>query len=216
MTLRSQMCGDEDLIEFDNSDGLHVIFHQPVLYEDDITSMLGIPPFLIEGDEDRLELRYLVNKLPTQGEPDWSIPIDLSFAMIDGRYRLQGFSVETDLPVAVDAERVEQMTSASCSTPLMPWRRSIAIEMSPEDLAMAPTRTDVVTLAGAPTRSNEDLTELHYEFQILGNEDDQGSASVAMYFDGSGETLMRIRSSFLYFGMDADFETGIASAKIDL
>lgn len=214
MSVRAQMCGDDDLVEISSDDGVRVILHEPVLHDDDITRVLGVAPFYTETHGDRLEMRYLVRKLPVRGEPDWTLPFDLSFQLVDGRYKLQGFSVETDLPISIDAESIEQMTSASCSALPSLWRRSIEIEMSPEEIALAPTRAEVLSLAGVPTRANADLTEIHYEFTIRGSEDDHGRASVAMYFDASGEKLTRVESSFRRFRMDADFQTGIASARI--
>ena len=214
MSVRAQLCGDEDLVEISSGDGVQVIFHEPVLHDDDITRVLGVAPSYAETHGDRLEMRYLVQKQLVRGEPDWAIPFDLSFQLVDGRYKLQGVSVETDLPISVDAESIKEMTSTSCSAMPNLWRRSIEIEMSPEELALAPTRADVLSLVGVPTRANADLTEIHYEFTIRGSEDDHGRASVAMYFDASGEKLTRVESAFRRFRMDADFETGIANARI--
>lgn len=102
-----------------------------------------------------------------------------------------------------------------CDAGLAPSISGMDIDISEEEIAMLPTRQEVIDLAGPPHALSEDKAGWVYGYRLKGNGDD-GNAQLTVWFDPEGQQPIRFESRYSRYWTVADLESKKLSMDIDL
>ena len=214
--MRAEMCVPEESFRITEADGVQVSFLNPVMHAGDVKWLTGVPPHEETYANDELTMRYIVTKADAADSTDFEVPIDMGFRKIDGNYKLAQLNVITQLTFDLSPEQINRMMVSACEHELSLFTRQVTTNLAPEDIQDLPERDEVFDRVGEPSWSNENDTELRYEFSIAGTTEDKGTIEINIEYDASGTRLLSMTTSYSRFRVSADFESGQVTSSLSL
>jgi len=212
-TVRRQLCEYEENFEIRTDEGLTVTMNRPVLLDRDVTWLAGTGPSESAIDEDVLVMRYIVERNVEIPNPEHDLRFQLEFVELDRRYRLRQSRTDIDLSDFVSPSVVAGVMEQACRAKPNLLRRTASIDLSALDPSTMPDRAELVTLLGEPNEFEAGGSTLIYEHRIRNAEPTPAVLRTEVHFDPAGERLLRVRSRFLRYELDADFVANKALVK---
>lgn len=213
-SVQEQSCDLDRYFSMSFEEGMSITFLEPVLLYEDIEFLAGITPEVQGQEGNRFQATYLLKKTGVSDRPD--IPVILEFDVREDDLLLARMSVQSPLFSIFDPAQQPLVTDTACGARLPSWGTRIEVPISDFYQEMAHTREEILELAGRPTSTSVDGSELVYEFVLSGEGGNELNGSVTLVYDDSGEKLLRSRTQFYHYVMGADFDSGIAWGALTL
>lgn len=218
--VKSQACAFDENFEVRFGEYPTIVMKEPVLLDSDILWLVGAEPTYRMQMSDTLLMRYEIEEDLPAPNPDNDLRIDLEFVHIDDEFKLSRVLLD---PRAsrffnesfLDDESLLSAAQEVCDAGLAPSITGMDINISEEEIAMLPTRQEVIDLVGPPHALSEDKTGWIYGYRLKGNRD-EGNAQFTVWFDADGQQPIRFESRYSRYRTVADLESKKLSMDIDL
>lgn len=213
-TVQSQACEFDKNFEISFDNGMTITFMEPVLLFEDVTFIAGIAPDFQYQSGNHYTMSYTLKQI---GNPDTNnIPINFEFRTQGGELLLTKISAHSPLLAFFNPAQLPQLTESACTTEIPLWQTRIEIPIADFDRSDIPTRQQILELAGPPTLLSSDGTELEYQFELVGADDNGITGSLNLKYDRTGSILKQTRTQFYHYVVGADFEIGSAWGTVTL
>ena len=219
--VKQQACAFEENFELQFSEQPAVVMKKPVLLDEDILWMAGIQPTDITKNGTELLLTFEVEEDVPQPDPanDWRV--DFAFSQVEEEYRLREIRLDPKSGVFfnesyLDRETILQAADNACNTGLGFGMAKMDRELTAEEVALLPTRPEVVQLVGRPHALSADGSGWEYRYRLKGQQAEEPIARITVWFDDDSEKPLRIESRYSRYQASADLESMKVSMNIDL
>jgi hypothetical protein len=183
--------------------------------------MAGIRPTRTTKIGNGLVLTFEVEEDLPEPDPanDWRV--EFAFSQVGDEYRLQEIRLDPKTGVFfnesyLDRETVLQAADNACNTGLGFGMAKLDRALSADEVALLPTRPEVVQWVGPPHDLTPDGTGWEYRYRLKGQQDEAAIARITVWFDADSEKPLRIESRYSRYQASADLESMKVSMKIDL
>ena len=219
--VRDQFCAFDANFTVDLAEGAVLDIHHPVLLDSDIIWLAGSQPTSTTHSGERLSMHYAIEKVgdPKPADPDlW---VDLDFNRSGDQYKLTGVRFDPRLktllgPEYLDDALIESAAQTVCETGRGWLSSTVELDIGEEELALLPTRREVIDWLGAPLHQDPADNRLSYAYRLKNDDPDPLTAHVSVWYDEAGIRPLRMESRYSRFRTEADFEARKVTMKIDL
>lgn len=184
-----------------------LVFDEPTLFDTDVACLMGAVPSIAEATRLGKQWHYVASPVGPEGSADMAITVDLTFALVEGRYKLSRATIPAQLEKILSRHLIDQSIEAACNGKLDLIRHTASVDLSGIDHASLPDRTSVIELFGPPNGPATADGALSWSY-CLGScaaRDDPGRMSnVDVVFDPSGH-IKRVSADYLQYSADANF-----------
>lgn len=175
-------------LEFAESAGFNI--HNPVLLDKDIIWIAGAEPTEQYQNEDQLRMVFVLEKALPEPRPEDEIRVELTFDLIEGKYRLANVQFDPLMntiinPEFLDEKAINTATQTLCDTGWSFASTTVEMDISGQDLDELPNRQEILDWLGPPLERNEKEDSFSYEYRLKGSEADPVVASFTVWFDES-------------------------------
>jgi len=210
VAVKEQFCDFESNFALHYGEVTEIQFHRPVLRDTDILWLSSAEPTAVTELNDTLVLTYVIEKVMKDPEPEYDSAIDLHFERSEGHYMLSRIQMDTILSSMMDSgtwnqQLVDRMAANFCEAGLSFGARDVAYELSDEEIALLPSRIEILEMLGEPSEYIAPESAFVYEFRPRNGDPDSNIARVKVWFDEAGELPIRMESSYSRFTTRADF-----------
>lgn len=208
--VKEQFCDFESNFTLQYGEETEIIFHNPVLRDTDILWLSGTEPTAVAEWGDTRVLTYVIEKVSKTPQPEYDSAIDLHFERSDEHFTLSRIQMDSILSSLMDSEirnpeLIDRMAMNFCQAGLSLGVRDVTHELSDEQIALLPSRTEILEILGEPSEYLEPESAYVYEFQPKNDEPEPKTARVTLWFDESGELPVKMESSYSRYTTRADF-----------
>jgi hypothetical protein len=204
-----QLCDESPritIVQLDAGDRA-LLFDEPTLFDTDVACLMGAAPSMAEVTRLGKQWHYVASPVGSGGAADRAITVDLSFALVEGRYRLARATIPAQLEKILSPYLIDQSIEAACNGDLDLIRQTARVDLSGIDHASLPDRKTVIELFGPPNRRAAAEGVLSWSY-CLGSCADRDSprlmSNVDVVFDPSGH-IERVSADYLQYAADANF-----------
>ena len=219
--VKQQACAFDENFELRFSDTPAIVFKQPVLLEKDILWMAGIPPTRSTLSGGELLLTFEVEEDVPEPNPanDWRV--DMAFSQVEDEYRLREIRLDPKAGVFfnesyLDRQTIVEAADNACNAGLGFGMAKMEMELSEKEVALLPTRPEVVQVVGPPHGLTPDGSGWNYRYRLKGQQSDEPIAQFTVWFDERSEKPLRVESRYSRYQANADLEAMKVSMNIDL
>ena len=92
-----------------------LVFDEPTLFDTDVACLMGAAPSIAEATRLGKQWHYVASPVGSQGSADGAITVDLSFALVEGRYRLSRATIPAQLEKILSRHLIDQSIAAACN-----------------------------------------------------------------------------------------------------
>jgi hypothetical protein len=210
VTVKQQFCDFESnfVLQFDDVTELRI--QNPVLLDKDILWISDSRPTSISEGNEELVMTWVIEKVMEIPEPENDFAIDLHFERLDDQYKLKRVRMDPVLRQMIDSETMSQelvdtMAMNFCEAGWSFGARDVAYELSEQEIANLPGRSEIVDMLGKPSETLKSEQAYIYEFRAKNSHPEPNIARVKIWFDESGELPVKMESSYSRFAASADF-----------
>jgi hypothetical protein len=180
------------------------------LLDKDILWISDAEPTSVTEGNGELVMTWVIEKVMNIPEPEYDFAIDLYFEQSEGHYKLNRVQMDPIMreimgTETINQELIDKMAMDVCETG---WRfsdRDVEYELSEQEIALLPNRSEILEMLGEPSEHLETESAYVYEFRPRNNDPDPNIARVKVWFDESGELPVKMESSYSRFTTRADF-----------
>lgn len=215
-TVHGQLCAYDENFELDVDRGVAVTMKRPVLLDKDVRWLAGTDPSETEVDGDVLRMRYVIEQNVEAPNAEHDVDFRLEFVEVGDRYRLRQGWTDLDLADRIGESLVTNVMEQACGARPNLLKRSASFDLDGLDPDVLPARAELVDLFGEPNALLAGGTALVYEHRIKNAGPQAPVARTEVLYDPAGERMLRVKSRFLRYELDADFVTGRAVVKLHL
>ena len=204
-----QLCEESPritIVELDAGDRV-VVFDEPTLFDTDVACLMGAAPSMAEVTRLGKQWHYVASPVGSGGSADRAITVDLTFALVEGRYKLSRATIPAQLEKILSPYLIDQSIEAACNGDLDLIRQTARVDLSGIDHASLPGRTSVIELFGPPNRRASTEGALSWSYCLgscTGHDTRRLMSNVDVVFDPSGH-IERVSADYLQYAADADF-----------
>lgn len=218
--VKNQACAFDENFEVQFGEIPSIIMKDPVLLDSDVLWLVGADPTHRMQKGGTLLMRYEIEEDLPKPNPDNDLRIDLEFVHVDDEFKLSRVLLDPRASrffneSLLDGESLLNAAQEVCDAGLAPSISDMDIDISEEEIAMLPTRQEVIDLAGPPHALAEDNAGWTYGYRLKGNRD-EGGARFTVWFDTGGQQPIRFESHYSRYRTVADLESKKLSMDIDL
>ncbi len=212
-TVKAQTCDFDRNFTFVAGTAPSLTFHEPILLKSDIERLLDFEPLELTRVDTGMIQRYRIAQLSSDGQSQVEYDVTMTFVSSGTEWRLASVHLPRVVSRFFEAQDVARAAQRACEAE---WRWAglgIVQALSPEDLELLPTRSDLITALGPPTAVGNRGGSLTWAFRPLPTaEQTQASApatplaQVTVHFDAEAQPE-RLWSSYRGLRAEADFQT---------
>ena len=219
--VKQQACAFDENFELQFSDQPKIIMKQPVLLHKDILWMAGVDATSTEETADGLLLTFEAEEDVAEPNPANNVRVDFAFNKYDDEYRLHEIRLDPKVSqffneTYLDPETIAEAADNACNTGLGLGMTGMEMDLSAKEIAMLPTRSEVLRIAGPPQAISADGAGWEYRYRMKGQPGDDPIAQFTIWFDEGEEKPRRMESRYSRYEARADLETMKVSMNIDL
>jgi hypothetical protein len=210
VTVKQQFCDFESNFALQFDDVTELQIQHPVLLDTDILWISDAEPSSVAEGNDELVMTWVIEKVMKIPEPEYDFAIDLYFEQSEGQYKLNRVQMDPVLremmgTETINQELIDKMATNVCEAGLRFSDRDVEYELSEQEIAQLPNRSEILEMLGEPSEHLEPESAYVYEFRPRNNDPDPNIARVKVWFDESGELPVKMESSYSRFTTRADF-----------
>ena len=210
VTVKQQFCDFESNFALRFDDVTELQIQHPVLRDTDILWISDAEPTRISELNEELVMTWEIEKVMKIPEPENDIAIDLYFEQSDGKYKLRRVQMDPVLREMTDSETmnqelIEKMASNVCDTGWSFSARDVEYELSEQEIALLPSRSEIVKALGEPTEYLESESAYVYEFRPKNGNPDPNIARMVIWFDEATDLPVKMESGYSRFATRANF-----------
>jgi len=214
--VQKQFCDFEKYFQIEVSEGFRFIMLEPVILDKDITRLAGAQPSKKKFIRNELVMTYIAERKgkPTHGQYD--LPVELRFIYIDGEYRLKEAYLGKNLTDVLTDKLLTQIIQSVCKSEKSLIKQQITVDIRALDRTLLPTRSEITGILGPPNPNTGIKHTQLYDYQLKNNDHADKVITVEIDFDGSGNSILRIKVKYLGYNLEADLEKGEAVLSVDI
>ena len=219
--VKQQACAFDENFELQFSGQPKIIMKQPVLLHKDILWMAGVDATRTEETAGGLLLSFEAEEDVPEPNPANNVRVDFAFNRYDEEYRLHEIRLDPKISqffneTYLDAETIAQAADNACNTGLGIGMTGLEMDLSATEVAMLPTRSEVLRIVGPPQAISADGSGWEYRYRMKGRQGDDPVAQFTIWFDEGEEKPRRLESRYSRYEAKADLDTMKVSMHIDL
>jgi hypothetical protein len=210
VTVKQQFCDFESNFALQFDDVTELRIQNPILLDKDILWISDAEPTSISEGNDELVMTWVIEKVMKIPEPENDFAIDLYFEQSDGQYKLNRVQMDPILRQMMDSETtsqelIEKMAMNVCETGWSFNARDVEYELSDEEIAMLPSRLEILEALGEPSEYLESESAFVYKFRPKNGDPESNIAKMVVWFDEAAYLPVKMESSYSRFTTRADF-----------
>ena len=214
--VQKQFCDFEKYFRIEVSEGFRVILLEPVILNKDITRVAGAQPSKKKFIRNELVMTYISERKGKPVHGQYDLPIELRFIYVDHKYRLKEAYLGKNLTDVLTDKLLTQMIQSVCKSEKSLVKQQITVDIRALDRTLLPTRAEITDILGPPNpKAGVKHTQL-YDYQLKNNDHADKVITVEIEFDGSGNSILRIKVKYLGYNLEADLEKGQAVLSVDI
>jgi hypothetical protein len=214
--VQKQFCDFEKYFRIEVSEGFRVILLEPVILNKDIIRVAGAEPSKKKFIRDELVMTYIAERKGKPAHGQYDLPVELHFIYIDGKYRLKEAYLGKNLTDVLTDKLLTQIIQSVCKSEKSLIKQQITIDIRALDRTLLPTSSEITGILGPPNPNPGDMHTQLYDYQLKNNDDADKAIAVEIKFDGSGNTILRIKVKYLGYNLEANLEKGEAVLSVDI
>jgi hypothetical protein len=214
--VKDQLCDFEKNFQIEISQGFRVLLREPVMLDEDITRLAGAEPSEQKFVGDELVMTYIAERNGIRSHGQYDLPIEVRFVRLDGDYRLKEGYLGKNLADMLTDDLLTQIMRSVCESEKSLVKQQITLDIRTLDRTLLPAGAEIIRILGPPNRNTGDENRLAYDYRLKNSEAVDQVADIDIQFDTTGENLLRIKLKYLRYHLDADFEKGEATLKVDI
>ena len=204
-----QLCDESPRITIVQPDAGNrvLVFDEPTLFDADVACLMGAAPSIVEATRLGKQWHYVASPVGSEGSADRAITVDLTFALVEGRYRLSRATIPAQLEKIFSHNLIDQSIEAACNGELDLIRHIARVDLSGIDHTSLPDRRSVIELFGPPNGPATADGALSWRYCLggcAGRDHPRVMSNVDVVFDPSGH-IERVSADYLQYSADVDF-----------
>ena len=214
-TVKAQFCDFDTHFTVAMNGSMEFQIHDPVLLDSDLVWLSGAEPTSTSMGDDLFLMRYIIEKVMPVPDTSKDIEIELAFSRHDDEFRLSRVRFDEQLSAlfgseSVDQERMKEVVQNVCDAGIAMASPRMELEITEAELAMLPSREEMIRDFGEPTEVIEPGRVFAYEYRLKASLPEQAAnpaalARVVVWFDAAGENMIRMESRYSRYEARADF-----------
>jgi hypothetical protein len=214
--VQKQFCDFEKYFQIEVSEGFRFILLEPVMLDKDIIKLAGAQPSKKKFIRNELVMTYIAERKgkPTHGQHD--LPVELRFIYTNGEYRLKEAFLGKNLTDVLTDKLLTQIIQSVCKSKKSLIKQQITVDIRALDRTLLPTRSEITGILGPPNQKTGIKHTQLYDYQLKNNDHADNLITVEIDFDGSGNSILRIKVKYLGYNLEADLENGQAVLSVDI
>ncbi|MFC1823927.1 hypothetical protein ACFL9T_14550 [Thermodesulfobacteriota bacterium] len=191
---KDNLCKGDIHLSLEN--GISVVVNEPLLYEEDIITIMGANPER-KPCGNRLCFHYRVTKKDSNENGQYDIPLYFEFERIQGRYKLKRVYADKNIKDILSDDLVTKVFNSACFAKREDW--TVKIDLSLLSMDSLPKKEDVRLILGEPAERVGKQYIYYYELQS------REAAEIAIRFDDQNDRISSIRFMYFRYEIRADF-----------
>ncbi len=219
--VREQVCAFEEHFEVDLAGSASIAFHEPVLLAGDVLWLAGAAPTREYASASGVTMVYEIEKVGAAPgtAPDFWLALD--FRRVNDEHRLERMRADPGLLALLGSELPDQAAIAAlardaCDSAPGLFTRSLALPITDADLALLPSRAELLDWLGPPLDEDSANGRIEYAYRVKSHDEEPPTARLALWYDAAGTRPLRMESEYSHFRGEADFEARTLTMNIEL
>jgi hypothetical protein len=206
---KKNMCDLDRNFSYETDDGFELVFKQPTLLYKDIITLTGSNPSQIIDNEKERVVSYIFVKKSSEQTENRNVVFTYAFSAVDGEYKLTRYHIDRNITGIFTNELMMHFLKAGCSLKIK--GRTGSVVFGDNVVEALPHIDTLKEILGAPeTETDHSLIYYYY----LKNSKTDNEYRIEVVFDKTDGQIVRVKSEYLRYELEVDFDERIAAAKV--